>query len=51
MKENLYYVYMNGFGRLFITSEDIEDNLGWLFTGALVDCKSYIAYQLHEEEL
>ncbi len=45
----IYHVYMDGVGRFFITSEDIQDNIGWLFTGTLEECRDYIAYQKHED--
>lgn len=48
--EKIYHVYMDGVGRFFITPEDIEDNIGWLFTGTLAECEAYKAYQLHETD-
>jgi hypothetical protein len=48
--EKFYYVYMDGVGRFFITSEDIVDNIGWLFTGTLAECEAYKSYQLHETD-
>ena len=46
--ETIFRVYMDGVGRFWITSEEIEDNLGYVFSGTQTQCERYIKYQNHE---